>query len=120
MRLFLTLLTWTMASMVMARPMLPESTLAARLNLEGESKCWDSLFKLQSCAGEVILFFLNGEIYLGHECCCAIQIIEHECWPAMLTSLGFTAQEGSILRGYCDATEEVTTTTTTTTENPSP
>ncbi|KAH9747698.1 Aldehyde oxygenase (deformylating) [Citrus sinensis] len=33
----------------------------------------------------------------------AIDIITRNCWPAMLTSLGFTAEEGNILRGYCDA-----------------
>ncbi|KAH9734333.1 Egg cell-secreted protein 1.4 [Citrus sinensis] len=37
------------------------------------------------------------------ECCRAIDIITRNCWPAMLTSLGFTVEEGNILRGYCDA-----------------
>ncbi|KAK6913251.1 Prolamin-like domain [Dillenia turbinata] len=109
-KLFLTLLlTWNMVSMVvMARPlMMTKSTLAARLKADEEgSKCWDSLFELQACTGEAILFFLNGETYLGPGCCRAIEIIEHQCWPAMLTSLGFTPQEGDILRGYCDAAEE--------------
>nr|CAD1839865.1 unnamed protein product [Ananas comosus var. bracteatus] len=58
--------------------------------------------------GEVILFFLNGETYLGPSCCRAIRVIEHHCWAAdvLLASLGFTAQEGDILRGYCDAAND--------------
>ncbi|KAL6997298.1 hypothetical protein U1Q18_007424 [Sarracenia purpurea var. burkii] len=85
-------------------------TLMARLKVndeeEGSSKCWDSLIQLQSCTGEVVLFFLNGETYLGPSCCTAIRIIENQCWPAMLGSIGFTSEEGGILRGYCDATTD--------------
>ncbi|KAL9419751.1 hypothetical protein AB3S75_037503 [Citrus x aurantiifolia] len=40
---------------------------------------------------------------IGPDCCRAIDIITRNCWPAMLTSLGFTAEEGNTLRGYCDA-----------------
>lgn len=80
------------------------SNLAARLKLEDQSSnCWESLFQLQACAGEVVLFFLNGETYLGPSCCRAIRFIEHECWPDMLGSLGFTTEEGDVLQGYCDA-----------------
>ena len=102
------MLTWTMASMVTARPLdsIP-ITLQVRLKvLEGESSnCWDSLFELQSCTTEIIMFFLNGETHLGSDCCRAIHIIEQQCWPALLTSLGFTPQEEDILRGYCDASD---------------
>ncbi|XP_010669028.2 egg cell-secreted protein 1.2-like [Beta vulgaris subsp. vulgaris] len=81
-------------------------TLVTRLNLDGNStSCWDSLFKLQSCSGELIQFFYNGQTYLGPDCCNAVFIIVHDCWPAMLGSLGFTSEEGDILRGYCDAVE---------------
>ncbi|KAI3974237.1 hypothetical protein MKX01_011653 [Papaver californicum] len=79
---------------VLARPLLhvpagsPIISLAARL---------------QSTGGEIILFFLNGETRLGSSCCRAIHVIQHSCWPAMLGSLGFTQEEGDILRGYCDA-----------------
>ncbi|RZR73983.1 hypothetical protein MUK42_35230 [Musa troglodytarum] len=61
--------------------------------------------ELRSCTGEVILFFLNGETYLGPSCCRAIRVIVHHCWAAevMLAALGFTPQEGDVLRGYCDA-----------------
>ncbi|XP_027364697.1 egg cell-secreted protein 1.1 [Abrus precatorius] len=79
------------------------STLGTRLKLDGEStECWDSLFELQACTGEVITFFLNGEAYLGPSCCQAIRVVGHECWPDMLLSLGFTSQEDDILKGFCD------------------
>ncbi|KAL3844957.1 hypothetical protein ACJIZ3_002360 [Penstemon smallii] len=86
----------------------PTSTLATRLKLdkdEGSTNCWESLFELQSCTGEVVLFFLNGETYLGPACCRAIKVIERDCWPTMLGSLGYTSEEGDILRGYCDASD---------------
>jgi Prolamin-like len=61
--------------------------------------------ELRSCSGEIVLFFFNGETYLGPSCCRAIKVIEHQCWAAdaMLAALGFTIHEGDILRGYCDA-----------------
>ncbi|XP_026400815.1 egg cell-secreted protein 1.4-like [Papaver somniferum] len=96
-----------------ARPLVhvPEGSpisLAARLQSTGSySECWDSLMELQACTGEVILFFLNGETHLGNNCCRAIHVIQHSCWPAMLGSLGFTQEEGDILRGYCDAAANV-------------
>ncbi|GFY91175.1 egg cell-secreted-like protein [Actinidia rufa] len=98
----------TMAVATARAPLDPKLTLAARLKIDegedGSSKCWDSLLQLQSCTGEVVLFFLNGETYLGPSCCSAIRTIESQCWPSMLGSLGFTTEEGGILRGYCDAT----------------
>ena len=99
-------LLWFMAST--ARPLPLDNNLSARLKLDVDEEeggsCWDSLFELQSCTGEVILFFLNGETsYIGPSCCSAIRTIEHQCWPAMLGSLGFSSQEGDVLRGYCDA-----------------
>ncbi|KAI3833628.1 hypothetical protein MKW98_021540 [Papaver atlanticum] len=80
--------------------------LAARINGEdGASmvECWNALYELRSCTNEIVLFFMDGEMYLGIECCRAIRIITRECWPSMLISVGFTAEEGDILRGYCDA-----------------
>ncbi|XP_057426863.1 egg cell-secreted protein 1.1-like [Lotus japonicus] len=84
------------------------TTLAARLKVGGEAppNCWESLFELQACTGEVITFFLNGETYLGPSCCRAIRIVGHDCWPGMLHSLGYTSREGDILQGYCDAEEQ--------------
>ncbi|XP_026377522.1 egg cell-secreted protein 1.2-like [Papaver somniferum] len=81
--------------------------LAARINGEdrgaGMAECLNALYELRSCTNEIILFFMDGEMYLGIECCRAIRIITRECWPSMLTSVGFTAEQGDILRGYCDA-----------------
>ncbi|KAK9225055.1 hypothetical protein WN943_010096 [Citrus x changshan-huyou] len=59
--------------------------------------------ELKSCSNEIVIFFLNSQADIGPDYCCAIDIITCNCWPAMLTSLGFTAEEGNILRGYCDA-----------------
>ncbi|KAI3837819.1 hypothetical protein MKW98_004877 [Papaver atlanticum] len=69
----------------------------------GMVECWDALYELRSCTNEIILFFMDVEMYLGIEWCGAIRIITRECWPSMLTSVGFTAEEGDVLRGYCDA-----------------
>ncbi|ONI01825.1 hypothetical protein PRUPE_6G161600 [Prunus persica] len=69
----------------------------------GLGECWNALVELKSCSNEVVLFFLNGQADIGTDCCKAIATITHHCWPAMLTSLGFTAEEGNILRGHCDA-----------------
>ncbi|KAI3848659.1 hypothetical protein MKW92_022164 [Papaver armeniacum] len=85
----------------------PGHHLAARINAgddgAGMVECWNALYELRSCTNEIILFFMDGEMYLGLECCRAIRIITRECWPSMLTSVGFTAEEADILRGYCDA-----------------
>ncbi|PKA65670.1 Egg cell-secreted protein 1.1 [Apostasia shenzhenica] len=88
-----------------SRPIASFSSLEARLGADEAWQCWESLVELRSCSGEVILFFLNGETYLGPSCCRAIRVIEKRCWAAdaMLAALGFTSQEGDVLRGYCDA-----------------
>ena len=114
-KLFLTLLllAWssTVTDMAAAELLSSGSTLKARLKLDGgESNCWESLMELQWCTGEIIMFFLNGETYLYPNCCRAIRIIEHDCWPDMLVSLGFTEQEGGILGVYCDAADNDDTT----------
>ncbi|KAG5575205.1 hypothetical protein H5410_055339 [Solanum commersonii] len=115
--LLLTLVSWI--NILEARPLITFSstghttTLMTRLKLQDEeedsSECWDSLFELQACTGEIVLFFVNGETYLGQNCCGAIRIIERQCWPSMLSSLGFTSEEGDILHGYCDASESPST-----------
>jgi len=48
---------------------------------------------------------VNGESYIGHECCVAVRGATRHCWPAMLASVGFTAEEADVLRGFCDAEE---------------
>ncbi|XWS16046.1 hypothetical protein CRYUN_Cryun34aG0052400 [Craigia yunnanensis] len=60
------------------------TNLMARLKLDEESpNCWDSLIQLQSCTGELSMFFLNDETNLGHSCCQAIRTISQQCWPTM-------------------------------------
>ncbi|XP_045821670.1 egg cell-secreted protein 1.1-like [Trifolium pratense] len=82
-------------------------SLEARLKVSGEpSNCWESLFKLQACSGEIVTFFLNGETYLGNGCCKAIKVIGHDCWPNVVASLGFTNEETYTLEGYCDEAED--------------
>ncbi|XP_011624455.1 egg cell-secreted protein 1.3-like [Amborella trichopoda] len=69
----------------------------------GLMECWDALSELRACSTEIILFFMNGEAYLGQGCCMGVRTITHHCWPSMFTLLGFTAEEGDILRAYCNA-----------------
>ncbi|XXG78937.1 hypothetical protein AAC387_Pa09g0110 [Persea americana] len=103
---FFVLLTWAcLCSASMSRPLATGVSLAARIQADGSMECWDALLELRACTGEVILFFLNGETYLGPSCCRAIDTIEHQCWPSMIFTLGFTSEEGDILRGYCDASD---------------
>ncbi|KAK7411370.1 hypothetical protein VNO78_02803 [Psophocarpus tetragonolobus] len=92
------------ASMIESTPLSnPSSSLAFRLKLEGEpSYCWDSLWQLQACTGEIVTFFLNGETYLGRGCCQAIKVVGNDCWPNIVASLGFTNEETEVLEGYCD------------------
>ncbi|GAY67967.1 hypothetical protein CUMW_260570 [Citrus unshiu] len=59
--------------------------------------------ELKSCSNENVILFLNSQADIGPDYCRAIDIITRNCWPAMLTSLEFTAKEGNILRGYYDA-----------------
>lgn len=79
--------------------------IAERLNAGGggaaAGQCWDALVELKACTNEIILFFFNGEAYLGKDCCRSIRTIMYGCWPSMLTSIGFTAEEADILRHYC-------------------
>ncbi|KAL6502659.1 hypothetical protein OROHE_024312 [Orobanche hederae] len=107
------LLCFSLSNVSAARTLHPisksKTTLAARLKLDeaqGSSNCWESLFQLQSCTSEIVLFFLNGETYLGPGCCEAIRAIQKDCWPNLLGSLGYTAEEGDILEGYCDTSED--------------
>ncbi|GAY33787.1 hypothetical protein CUMW_008010 [Citrus unshiu] len=53
--------------------MKPDYDLAIRFEASGGlTKCW------------------NAQANIGPDCCRAIDIITHNCWPAILTSLGFT------------------------------
>ncbi|CAE6001235.1 unnamed protein product [Arabidopsis arenosa] len=79
------------------------TNIAARLNGGGLMECWNALYELKSCTNEIVLFFLNGETKLGVDCCQAVEVITTDCWPAMLTSLGFTSDETNVLRGFCQS-----------------
>jgi hypothetical protein len=80
------------------------NSLSARLEDESSLvECWNALVEIKSCTNEIVLFFMTGQADIGPDCCRAIHTITHNCWPAMFTSLGFTDEEGNILRGYCDA-----------------
>ena len=65
-------------------------------------ECWGSLVQLSSCTSEILLFLFNGESYIGPECCHSIRGATRHCWPAMLASVGFTAEQADVLRGFCD------------------
>ncbi|CAL4904047.1 unnamed protein product [Urochloa decumbens] len=69
----------------------------------GFVECWDALTRLGSCTSEIVIFFVNGESYIGPECCVAIRGATRHCWPSMLAAAGFTAEEADVLRGFCDA-----------------
>ncbi|CAN6330648.1 unnamed protein product [Urochloa humidicola] len=69
----------------------------------GFAECWDALTRLGSCTSEIVIFFVNGESYIGPECCVAIRGATRHCWPSMLAAAGFTAEEADVLRGFCDA-----------------
>ncbi|GMH12412.1 hypothetical protein Nepgr_014253 [Nepenthes gracilis] len=96
--------------MAVRTPSSEPSELLTRLETENSTNCWVLLTQLQSCIGEVIQFFYNGETHLGTECCHAIHVVQHSCWPAMLGALGFTPEESDVLRGYCDAEQSAPST----------
>ncbi|XP_050386144.1 egg cell-secreted protein 1.4-like [Argentina anserina] len=76
----------------------------------GLVECGNALVELKSCSQEIVVYFLNGKADIGVDCCKAIATITRHCWPAMLTSLGFTVEQGDVLRGYCDVAAAVTAT----------
>ncbi|KAF8404354.1 hypothetical protein HHK36_009237 [Tetracentron sinense] len=99
-------ISWIMGTASTARelPMKLGNDLTARLDGGGGMmECWNAFVELRSCTNEIVLFFVNGDTHLGPDCCRAIGIITRQCWPSMLTSLGFTSEEGYVLQGYCDA-----------------
>lgn len=103
--LFLFLLTFAcfVAHGTATRDLLMKS---AEYDLVGS--CLNFLMELKSCSNEIVLFFTNGtttttQADIGPNCCCAITAITHNCWLGIITSLGFTPQDGHYLRDYCDA-----------------
>ncbi|KAI3919895.1 hypothetical protein MKW98_001151 [Papaver atlanticum] len=109
-----TTLTIVMASREltsMNKPTTISKTLAVRLNGEagdGLAECWSALSEVHSCTKEIIVLFLDhGETNLSFECCRAVSTLCHDCWPSMLTSLGFTSGESGTLRDHCDTSPSV-------------
>ena len=82
--------------------------LAERLEGAEAQLCWEALVEIKSCTGEIIILFIKGEAFLGPGCCRAIRVVEQSCWAAdsMLSFIGFTPQEGDMLKGYCDAGDD--------------
>ncbi|GJN31184.1 hypothetical protein PR202_gb19549 [Eleusine coracana subsp. coracana] len=105
--MLLCLLALLAAGVAVAAGIVPAPPPADQLDRAGSSSqhCWEALMQIKSCTGEIILFLLEGEAYLGGGCCRAVRLIEQRCWAAdaMLSVIGFTPQEGDMLKGYCDA-----------------
>ncbi|CAI9109108.1 OLC1v1008863C1 [Oldenlandia corymbosa var. corymbosa] len=66
-------------------------------------ECWDALSEVTSCSDKIYAYFTGGKADIGPYCCRAINVITHNCWPAILTALGFSTDQTFVLRGYCDA-----------------
>ncbi|KAK9187707.1 hypothetical protein WN944_019105 [Citrus x changshan-huyou] len=67
--------------------MKPGHDLTTRFEASGGlTECWNALMELKSCSNEIVIFFLNSQVDIGSDCCCVIDIITRNCWPAMLTS----------------------------------
>ncbi|PQP99944.1 egg cell-secreted protein 1.1 [Prunus yedoensis var. nudiflora] len=45
--------------------------------------------------------------HVSVSCCEAVRTIDHQCWLALLGTLGFTAEETDVLKGYCDEADHV-------------
>ena len=94
---------------LVARLHLAFSAMPADDGVEGQQQgqgwmmeCFGAVTELRSCTSEIVLFFINGESWLGRDCCVAIRTVTRHCWPSMLASVGFTAEEADVLRGFCD------------------
>lgn len=83
---------------------MPGYNIAAMLQNSGElANCWNTLKDLKSCSNEIVSFFINRRGGLDPCCCRVIATISHTCWPAILSSFGFTPKHGVILQSHCHA-----------------
>lgn len=86
--------------------------MAQRKDGQGSSQqqCWETLLQIKSCTGEIVLSLLEGEAYLGSGCCHALRAFEQRCWAAdaVLSIIGFTPQEGDMLKKFCAAGDDNT------------
>ncbi|XVF37204.1 hypothetical protein REPUB_Repub19eG0126300 [Reevesia pubescens] len=75
------------------------SAIVAGLKLKDDesSICWDSLIQLQSCTGELIMFFPECRRNLLRPrllpYCITVRAIAQQCWPTIIDALGFTPEE---------------------------
>ncbi|XP_059624788.1 egg cell-secreted protein 1.4-like [Cornus florida] len=86
-------------------PVPPGFNVTARLKSSrgSDDYCLNALIEIRSCSNEIVLYFVNSQTDISPTCCQAIQtMITHHCCSDMMTSLGFTAEEGHILKEYCD------------------
>lgn len=65
--------------------------------------CLTALYRIKSCSNEILAYFAKGAIDITPPCCEAITLITHQCWPAVLSTIGYGPNQVYILRGYCDA-----------------
>lgn len=77
---------------------------AAGLNLTATIfKCWNTIISINSCGNDIVGFFVRGKIdHISKPCRESIKLISLKCWPKLLTALGVTPKECSILIGFCD------------------
>ncbi|XP_004289397.1 PREDICTED: egg cell-secreted protein 1.4-like [Fragaria vesca subsp. vesca] len=113
---FLSMMTLIASLIMSASNATATRKLSAGIKTSGEGEgglvgCGNALVEVKSCSQEIVVYFLNGKADIGTDCCKAIATVTRHCWPTMLTSLGFTEEQGDILRGYCDAAAAVITTT---------
>ncbi|KAL3829662.1 hypothetical protein ACJIZ3_018464 [Penstemon smallii] len=84
------LLCFLTSNIIMARLLETSPTLATRLKLDDEESS-------SNC------FYLSPSGLTG--CCRVIKVIEYDCWPTMLGSIGYISKEGNILCGYGSASD---------------
>ncbi|KAB1210340.1 Egg cell-secreted protein 1.2 [Morella rubra] len=69
--------------------------------------CWVAVMGLNYCSTEILLVAVKAQDNLSPDCCHVISTVTNKCWPySMLTSLGFAANESSLLQGYCGAVSQ--------------
>ncbi|GAA0146286.1 hypothetical protein LIER_06278 [Lithospermum erythrorhizon] len=83
-------------------------------------ECWEALSEIKACSNEITAFLTSGVADIAPPCCTAIMEITHSCWPAVLNTIGISADQTDILRGYCDAADNNNGNGTTPNPSPSP
>ncbi|KAB1210339.1 Egg cell-secreted protein 1.4 [Morella rubra] len=69
--------------------------------------CGAALMGLNYCSTEILLIAVKAQDNLSPDCCHVISTVTDKCWPySMFTSLGFEANKGNLLQGYCSAVSQ--------------